>query len=479
MERIKLTKEKLQEILKEMHDEERMEYYYDLALNDRFEADQHLALLGLATMLVHHYHNKLFVNRRVEFTDFLGLNSFNEQSEYWRFKELLEKTNHIIALCLINNEKVPENVLIEFTEIQAYTYFCIGDYFNFLSISKNALTRDENNSVCNFLKSSIVEICYINKTSVRYKIALANYQKGLIDKCNPLKVGMSSEIYKNVCDEINARIDLLNIHEREVKFTPVSKELEETKKLIPEWTELHDFYLKNHLFLNPLSNFGKFAEASIEDFEELPLEQNMKDLFSEIVEDYNLCRGVLFSFYNGIDNVGKREMSMAYSYAYSIFDKIAFLLTKVYNLNIDEDNTGFAKNSLFDVKIKGADISFGKIKNVNIIPLYRIMKEVRAKQKIKNALQIGTLQHNELRNTIEHKSIALVEEDKLKYNSLCLLQRTRNVILHTFMLLHGYSKEMDYNMATATSTSFLKAILKDSNCNVQKVEENSDEADAD
>ena len=88
------------------------------------------------------------------------------------------------------------------------------------------------------------------------------------------------------------------------------------------------------------------------------------------------------------------------------------------------------------------------------------MKDVRSKQKITNALQVGTMEHNELRNAIDHKSIFLVEEGKLKRNTSFLLENVRNAILYTFMLLHGYSENKDYETPSTISTTFFRAIIK-------------------
>ena len=459
MERIKLTKEKLTEILRESDNPDKMEFYYNTALNDGFEADQHMALVGLLLILVRHYHTKLFAHQQVNPLDFFGLKTFNEDSEYWEFYELLKRTNFQIALCLIKDENIPEKPLIEFSEIQAYSLFCYGNYLASLKYCQNAIARDENNSICNFLKACVLDLCYINKSSNLYKIALLNYQKQLIDKCDVSNIGLDKAICLKVVEEIEEKVKLLGIHESQVNFTPVFEKIEKTKEIIPEWTEEHDFYLKNNFFLNPLSNFGKFAECTLEELEELPIKQEFKNLFDEVVNDYKLCRGIAFSYYKGINNVGKREMSMTYSYAYSIFDKIAFLLKKVYDLDINEDNVFFTKNGLFDAKIKGTEIKFGNIKNINIASLYLLMKDVRSKQKITNALQVGTMEHNELRNAIDHKSIFLVEEGKLKRNTSFLLENVRNAILYTFMLLYGYSENKDYETPSTISTTFFRAII--------------------
>ena len=468
MEKIKLTANKLLEILNETDNSERMEFYYNAAVNDLFVADQHMALAGLLLIFVRHYYTKLFVNKVVNPFDFFGLKEFSEDkklnsnSEHLKFHELLQKTNLEIANCIINGEEIPEKPLIEFKEIQAYTYFCYGKYLECLECCNNALYRDTTNALCNFLKASIMDICYINKTSIVYKIALANYQKELIEKCDPLHLGIDSRIYEQVLEEIDEKISSFGEAEKQVNFSSVFNEFEKTQENISEWTEEHEFYLRHNLFLNPLSNFDKFTECSFEEIENLNVEADLWNLFLEIVDDYKLTRNITFLYCKGDKGVGKREMAMAYSYAYSIFDKIAFLLKKAYDLNIDEDYVGFTKKTLFDVKTGETGMSFGDIKNINIVPLYFIMKQVREKNNsnVKNALNVGTWEHNELRNMIDHKSLSLVEEDKLKRNTKILLEYARNAILYTYMLLHSCYPKTDYCKPTAISTAFFRAIIK-------------------
>ena len=147
MQRIKLTKEKLTEIMQNNDNEECMEVYYNAALNDQFEADQHLALVGLLFMLVRYYHIKLFVRRTVNITDFFNLAKMDTQGEYWKFYELLKRTNWEMAMCLLNNEKLADKPMVEFSEVQAYTYFCFGNYFKCLDVCHNALVRDDKSSI--------------------------------------------------------------------------------------------------------------------------------------------------------------------------------------------------------------------------------------------------------------------------------------------------------------------------------------------
>ncbi|MCI5702292.1 MAG: LA2681 family HEPN domain-containing protein [Erysipelotrichaceae bacterium] len=444
MNRIKLTKEKLLEILESSNNKETIEFYYEAALNDNVEADQYLSLIVFLFILVKYYYKELFIKNEVNMIDFFGMKKINESSEYWKYYELLKKTNLMVLYGLINNEKIPDQSLIEFNDIYSLYLLCIGDYLRCLKNINNSLFRDKKNWISNFIKASIIEICYINVINFDYKIALLNYQKELIDKCSYVSPNFDISVYKKVLESINLREESLNIKEKNIKLTPLKDSFEKTKEIISEWTEEKDFYFRNNLFLNPLNLFGNFYEASFENFKNLDIDDKNKKMFDEIIEDYKFCRNVMFLYYKKDDNVDKRKMSIVYSYLYSIFDKIAYLLKNVYDLDIKEDRIYFTNKGLFDRKFKNSDIKFKELSNFTILPLYLIMKEVRVANETNNALEIGTFEHNELRNTIDHKSIYLVDGDKLKRNALILLERARNAILYTFMLL--YSQPNNQNL---------------------------------
>jgi hypothetical protein len=104
---------------------------------------------------------------------------------------------------------------------------------------------------------------------------------------------------------------------------------------------------------------------------------------------------------------------MVYSYAYSILDKFAFLFSKVYEINIDEKDVEFTQNNLFDRKFKNADMCFKNVKNPYIYPLYSIMRKVRGKQEIKDAIKTVVFRFNQLRNTIEHRTILKIDKNAL------------------------------------------------------------------
>ena len=469
MEKIILTKEKLSEIINDCDNKSKMEFYYDAALKNNIIADQYGSLLCLLLMFVRHYHTELFLKKKTDASEFFGLNLFAEGTEYWRFYELLDKTNFIILMCKIHKENIPDKPLEEFTEIYSHVSFLYGHYIKFLDVSTNAFKINPNNSICIFLKSLIVELCFINKTPLSYKIALRNYQKQLIEKCTAHELPFDIRIYNSALNEINSYIQHFGEIEQQIEFTPVANNFKETQKFIKEWTEEHDFYLRNCLFLNPLCNFGNFVECSIEDLEDLPTNDKVKNLFNEIVDDFKMCRSIVFSFYKKINGVGKREMCMTYSYLYSIFDKLAYLFKIAFNLKMNDDHIDFTKEHLFNAPVNGTKIKFGDIKNNNISPLYTIMKKTREKQKITNALQTGTFKHNELRNAINHKSIYVVSEQKLKTNSSMLLRLARDAILYSYMLLHSCSAK-DFEKNTAIHHTYFSIIMKANFENNQELE---------
>ena len=193
-----------------------------------------------------YYYKELFIKNEVNMIDFFGMKKINESSEYWKYYELLKKTNLMVLYGLINNEQIPDQSLIEFNDIYSLYLLCIGDYLRCLKNINNSLFRDKKNWISNFIKASIIEICYINVINFDYKIALLNYQKELIDKCSYVSPNFDISVYKKVLESINLREKSLNIKEKNIKLTPLKDSFEKTKEIISEWTEEKDFYFRNN-----------------------------------------------------------------------------------------------------------------------------------------------------------------------------------------------------------------------------------------
>ncbi|MGN1268894.1 MAG: LA2681 family HEPN domain-containing protein [Candidatus Aphodocola sp.] len=449
MDRIKLSKENLIEIVNGISDKTKTEFYYQSALEDKIEANSHIELVVFLVTLVRYFYDKLFVSKGINPYLFFNLKEINDNKEYWDYYELLRKTNLEIAYSLINDETTDDKLLVGFSEIQSLFYFISNNYLSCLLTCNNAIYRDNENSLCNFLKASIIEICYINKISQNTKIALLNYQFELLSKCKVDEILFDKQIFNKIFKKVIERRKKLSTSEKEIKLTECFDDSVLTNESI--------FYLNNGLFLNPLNNYGRFLDVVFEDMETLPTSEKNKKMFDEIVEDYKFCRNKLYQYFEE-KSINKREMTSIYSYIYSTFDKIAFVLKKEFDLNIDDDKVGFTKNGLFDCKLNKQDKTFSSLRNNNIVPLYLIMKQVREKQKISNALMIGTFEFNELRNTIEHKSLLLVDESKLKRNSIELLSKAREAILYSFMLLYSIDRNFNNDSISCIFTTYIEAL---------------------
>ena len=456
MDKLILNKEKLLEILAQENDDAAMESYYQQALSGHVVANEHMAMVAFLLLLVRYKRRKLFNDNMNPF-HFFGV----PQDDFKKYFELLERANWEIYESIKAKENIPDQPLVEFSEDCAILHFWRNNFFESLRACENALQRDENSFICNFIKASIIELCYINKTNIGYKIQLANYQKSLINKCDESQLNFNEQIYHKVMEIIDANYKTLDEQYHNINFTLAPETFEKTQEMIPEWTEEHDFCLRYRLFLNPLCNFDLFLESSFEELEDLQIEKEFKDTFDEIVEEFKMCRHLTFEFSKSSNDDTKRVQCMVYSYAYSILDKLAFLFSKVYEINVDEDEVAFTQNKLFDKKFKKEDLCFKKVKSPYIYPLYFIMEKVRGRQETKDAIKTVIFKFNELRNTIEHRTISKIEKNALQAHSIFLMKLIKEAILYSYMLLNSFSgKDGSHHNVSAISNSYYNAIIQ-------------------
>lgn len=456
MDNLILTKEKLIEILQQENNDDIMESYYQQALGGNVVAGEHMAIVAFLLILIRYKRRKLLDGNMNPF-HFFGV----PQDDFKKYFELQGRANWEIYESIKAKENITDQPLVEFSEDCAFLHFWRNDFFECLRSCENALLRDENSFLCNFIKASIIEICYVNNTNIGYKIQLANYQKSLIDKCDESKLNFNKDIYRKVVEIIEENYKTLNEQHRKINFTIAPDTFEETQALIPEWTEEHDFYLRHRLFLNPLCNFDLFLESSLEELEDLQIDKEFKDIFDEIIEEFKMCRRLTFEYSMHLDDDTKRVQCMVYSYAYSIFDKLAFLFGKIYRIDVAESEVGFTKNNLFDRKFKDSELCFKNIKSPYIYPLYAIMDKVRGSQKIKDAIKTVVFTFSELRNTIEHRTISQIGKNALQVHSIFLMKLIKEAILYSYMLLHSFSIEdgSRYNI-NVFFNSYFSAIIQ-------------------
>lgn len=455
-DKLMLTKEKLMEILSQSDDDELMELYYQKALTGNIEAYEKMAIVCFLFVIIR-YKRRSMLGENLNPFHFFGV----PQQDFKKYYELLERANQEIFECFVANEKIPDEPLIEFSEDFAFVTFWQGNYFESLRYCENALKRDSSSFMCNFIKASIIELCFVNATNDGYKVQLLNYQKQLIDRCDKSKLNFNKDIYEKVVKNIETNYETLDKSLYKVKFKPAQDDFEKVKLELPEWTREHDFCLRHKLYLNPLCDFDLFLESSLEELEKLSIEEQHQNTFNEIVEEFKLCRHLTFEYCQNISNDTKRVQCMVFCYAYSIFDKLAFLFRDIYDLDVGDDKVDFTQNNLFDRKFNTIDMCFKSVKNNNIYPLYCLMQKVRSKQKITDSIKTIVFNFNELRNTIEHRTIQEIDEYMLEVHSIYLLRRLREALLYTYMLLSSFSgKTGTHTNTTALKTTYVKAIVE-------------------
>ena len=454
MSKIKLTDEVLYEILNNNDDDIVMNHYYNAAVDGNVAAESSDSLLKLLFILIRFYDNKLFCEIKNDPLDFFGMEKHNENSEQAKLLELLDRTYFEILKCEEKGIPLPpQKVLAEFYERYAHALYCFGHYFKCLEFCDKAKHNGEENPLALFLKASVIELCYINKTDDIYKIALYNYQKKLIDKCDLAKTWIDIRICQEVSDIINMRVESFDPISKAISFIPVKEDFQATKKEAKDWTEEKDFYLRNNLFLNPLNVFEVYVSAATEEFEQVDISDRNKKYFDAVLDDYKTCRTKLYEHMTEKKILNNSELAMTYNYIYTIFDKLSFLISKVYKLNGNEGTIEFSPDGLFNRQISGKSMLFKEIKNDNIWPLYLIMKDVRKMSNLKK-LQANTFNLKKMRNCVEHRSVILVGMADLEKAALLLLKLARDAILYTFALIHTCSKDFAIDKATTIGTTF-------------------------
>ena len=449
MSKLIITKEKLYEILSKENDCALMEYYYQECLKGNVEVYQREAYIALLMILLRYKWSQLFENKDYLIESLFKLKEITDNKELTQYSELLSMTNLQIGLSIIDNDIIKDDVLIEFKNMYASYFFMTSRYLECLAHIDNVITRNPNDSTANFYKSILAELCLVMKTDTKYKMQLSAYQIELLKRCDKNKIHFDKCIVDKVYKIINPNaVPAIN---KTLKFTLPNNIKSD------HWTEEEDFYLRNKLFLNPLNDFGFFAEASWETFDEIPISKEHRILFDSIVEDYKYGRRVFFE-YSTEKNTCQRDMISAYSFIYSIFDKIAYLLYRVYDLDRKDVAVIFSDNKLFNAKIKNDNRKFSEINNPMIIPLYYLMKSVREKNKIENPFQVGTFELDEYRNILEHRTTSNVDDKKLKMNTRFLLTHTRRLIIYCYLLLHGADKNIKNNNFSCVGTTFMKAL---------------------
>jgi len=451
-----ISKEELSKLIPEYTnpDSKVMQEIYEMCLQDKVKAHSHEEIALLLFLVLKFKWEQIF-KRSANLE--LCLKDFKEKQDVYDLYRLFRRTKFEIGLTIIfENDPIPEEGKVDFLVLYSTFLILFFRHIKCIDLCNEGLARDKKNSTFNFYKASLLDLCYIVKHTFDYRNSIEIYRQDLL-KCVSLdNICFDKTVSEIILNGFNVHAEIDHIQKQLFGLHNVNDSFLDTDLGKKYWSKEKDYYLKKVLFLNPLNNFGMFIQASLEELNPLDIGEKNQSMFDSIIEDYKFCRRKTYE-YSVLQNITIREMCSVYSFAYSIYDKIAYLFRAVYDIDVPEDKVDFTEKNLFSRPYKNSNQKFYEIKNPAIIPLYLESQEVRAKNKPKG-IGIGTAELNEFRNFIEHKSTLLIDADKLKSKSEQLIRNIRDLIIESYLLLQGSKENMTGDLTVCAGTAFAKGL---------------------
>jgi tetratricopeptide (TPR) repeat protein len=170
--------------------------------------------------------------------------------------------------------------------------------------------------------------------------------------------------------------------------------------------------INNCLLLNPYLDIESYDFAR-DDNISIPVDFiEAFPLFEQIKTEYRLARELYFksNFLQNASEVERNEnLKLSFRIAYSIFDKIAYLLNNIYDLKVTNHQVSFRKLwYISGVRDKGIKKNFEKNNNLILRGLFWISKELFLEDdKLFEAIEPDAKELDKIRNYIEHRSFQI------------------------------------------------------------------------
>ena len=359
MDKYLISKAGLIELLNR-NDKNELEEIYNLCLEDKVKAHNHQEIVALL-MIILKFKWEDFTKKHTNIDFYLKLKNFKTNNNVFDLYRLFRRINFEIALTIIEeNDPIEEKVKVEFLEIYSTFLFMFFTHLKCIDICNCALVRDPKNSTINLYKASLLDLALIVKNNTTYSYGINLLRQEMLNNVDIKKVNFDKDISQRILTDNLISVNEPYLREKILGFYLIPENIMQTELGKKYWSTELDYYLKNVLFLNPLNNFGRYAQSSLEELQPIPLSEKNQKMFNSIIDDYKFCRRKIFE-YDSLGTLSKREMCSTYCFLYSIFDKIAFLLKSVYIINIKEDIVDFTQGNLFDRKYKIATKTFMKL----------------------------------------------------------------------------------------------------------------------
>lgn len=265
--------------------------------------------------------------------------------------------------------------------------------------------------------------------------------------------------------------------------------------------EYRTWALANRLFLNPLNDLGELSIAATDILTLPPIVSELREppqlygSYNQVKQEYVSARFLLFEgikksrdrvhfsdkkvlLYNTLDypvyGISIEKVKIAFLIAYSVLDKIGFLLNNYLNLNIPERNI-FFRTFWYKSKKKKKELrnEFRSSKNWPFRGLFWLSKDFYEKDSgFIESIEPNAKELNNLRNHIAHKYLKVHDEllwherhdaldlfydnlcysikrDDLENKTLKLIKLVRNALIYCALGVHCneiYKKELNRNI---------------------------------
>jgi len=452
--KILLAKEKLLELIKNKDVPDIMEEYYSACVNGEIEAYEREALVLALCLVLQYKNNQMFLPVK-------SADLFNPRKlcfdKFYELYVLFERTKFEIMMCMgANSQKISKSFIVNFLRLKAEFHLKTWDYFRCLATCNLILNEDNNDASAKFTKAMLVNLCTIVHGDDKYLKKLQLYKTTLMYAGDYNNIIFDPRLKQTVC-KANPQVFVDQKTFEEFSLFCVPKDFHKTESGKNIWSEENEFYLREHLFLNPLNDFGEFFECSIEELKPLPLNSKQNELFQSLVDDYKYARKKYYE-YKTQKSSEKRELCSAFCYLYTIFDKMAYLIKDIYNINLEKKNIYFNAD-LFNTKEATKKYALLDIKNPAVTALFYLCCSLHPINPDKiNKLYVAPFEIADMRNTLEHRATSDADENALTLRMMILLDYARRLIFYSYFLFMGGTENL--GELSAVSTDYANALYE-------------------
>lgn len=239
----------------------------------------------------------------------------------------------------------------------------------------------------------------------RNYVNLAKYQIASFQIAHQFfTIALTKQLFPGVRSKVKARLTKLDTdYSQPLNYLLVRQDM------VEEYTDSDyaTWVTNNGLWLNPLSGISPKLNCNKDDLTLFHNEQNITDFFNAIKADFRYCRWLFFDTLENEDEFSVQRKKSAFKEAYSIFDKVAYLISTIYNLdNANHPRLSFSRmwyNKLD--KNKGLNPVFTGTKNLMLRALFWVSKDIYLNEDgFKNMIEPKAKEINNIRNFVEHRS---------------------------------------------------------------------------